>query len=71
MERLAGVLLAAASNHRSTQIPQWLATGLIGGINEMVLQHIEQDQIAQLPRLSDQAAAFMKSAIQTRVMEPT
>ena len=42
MERLAGVLLAAAANHRSTPIPQWLATGLIGGINEMVLQHIER-----------------------------
>lgn len=71
MERLAGVLLAAAANHRSTPIPQWLATGLIGGINEMVLQHIEQDQIAHLPRLSNQAAAFMKNALQTRVMEPT
>lgn len=43
----------------------------MGGINEMVLQHIEQDQIAHLPRLSNQAAAFMKNALQTRVMEPT
>ena len=43
----------------------------MGGINEMVLQHIEQDQIAHLPRLSNQASAFMKNALQTRVMEPT
>ena len=64
MEKIAAVLLEAAAYQRENQIPQWLSTSLIGGVNEMVLQHIEQDQIALLPQLSGNAAAFMKNTIQ-------
>lgn len=39
MEKIAAVLLEAAAYQRENQIPQWLSTSLIGGVNEMVLQH--------------------------------
>ena len=40
-----------------------LALAIVGGVNELVLQRIEQDRVAQLPELSATTAQFVRAVV--------
>lgn len=48
---------------RAGALPAPLALGIVGGINELVLQAIEEDRIAQLPALVAPAAQLVRTVI--------
>lgn len=52
-------VLQAQSAHLATP----LAVGIVGAINELVLQAIEEDRIAQLPELVSPAAQLVRTVI--------
>lgn len=65
-QRLAGFIeevVNADPAHHERPLPPVLAVGIVGGINELVLQAIENHRVAQLPELADQAAALVRAVI--------
>lgn len=57
---MLGVVNAGPSGHKVT--PQ-LAMAVVGGIHELVLQKIEQGQVAQLPELTASATALVQAVV--------
>jgi AcrR family transcriptional regulator len=44
-------------------LPGPLAVSIVGGINELVLEMIEGDRVADLPELTDTAAQFVRAVV--------
>ena len=47
-----------------------MAMAVVGGINELVLQAIEQDQVAQLAELVAPASALLRAAVTAQSVAP-
>ena len=50
-QEIADFILAAVNDERATPLPMQMAMAIVGGINELVLEYIEQDKVAHLPEL--------------------
>ena len=64
--RLAGFIegvLGADAAHRGTALPPVLAVGIVGAINELVLQAIEEGRAATLPEMAGPAAGLVRALV--------
>jgi AcrR family transcriptional regulator len=67
-QQLADLMLDVVNNRpgerlRKTPLRPTMAMAVVGGINEMVLQAIEQERVDQLQALVEPAAALLRAAI--------
>jgi AcrR family transcriptional regulator len=67
-QRLADFILEVvngpyAKPPRTRPLPAAFAMGIVGAINELILQAIEQDRVAQLQGLTDAAAQLARAVI--------
>jgi AcrR family transcriptional regulator len=65
-QQLADLILALINRPGGTKrkpLPPALAMSIVGGINELVLQMIEQDRIDELASLADTTALFVRAVV--------
>ena len=53
--------MAAKPAASATPLPAGMAMAVVGGINELILQYIEQDRVAQLPELVEPASQLVRA----------
>ncbi|MES1264743.1 MAG: TetR/AcrR family transcriptional regulator [Variovorax sp.] len=58
---ILGVVNGPSGHPRATPLPRELASALVGGINELVLQYIEEDRVAQLRELAHTASQLVRA----------
>jgi AcrR family transcriptional regulator len=52
-------------HRRTTPLSPGMAMAVVGGINELILQYIEQDRVAQLPELVEPSSQLLRAVIET------
>lgn len=68
VQSIADFMLEVINAHQSVAVLEPdMATAVVGGIIELVLQRIEQDRVATLPGLAGQAAGMVRAVVQGRV----
>jgi AcrR family transcriptional regulator len=58
---ILGVVNGPCGHPRATPLGRELADALVGGINELVLQYIEEDRVAQLQQLAHTASELVRA----------
>ncbi len=56
---------APANKGRMPTLTPWMAMAMVGGINELVLEYIEQDKVAQLAELVAPASQLVRAVTHT------
>ena len=52
-------------HRRTTPLSPGMAMAVVGGINELILQYIEQDRVARLPELVEPSSQLLRAVIET------
>jgi AcrR family transcriptional regulator len=60
-QEIADFMLDAVNTGRSAPLSPGMAMAVVGGINELVLQYIEQDRVAALPELVEPASRLVRA----------
>ncbi|HSI52951.1 MAG: TetR/AcrR family transcriptional regulator [Ramlibacter sp.] len=60
-EFMLGVVNGGGSRKRAGPLSAGMAMAVVGGINELVLQYIEQDKVAKLPELVAPASQLLRA----------
>jgi AcrR family transcriptional regulator len=63
-QEIADFILAVVNAQRTTPLPPMMAMAIVGGINELVLEYIEQDRVSQLGELVDTAGKLVRGVIE-------
>lgn len=63
-QEIADFILAVVNSQRSKPLPPMMAMAIVGGINELVLEYIEQDRVSQLGDLVDTAGKLVRGVIE-------
>ena len=58
---IAGFIMQTVNRGGRTAVTPQLAMAIVGGINELVLEYIEQDKVAQLAQLAEPASRLVHS----------
>jgi AcrR family transcriptional regulator len=61
---IADYMLGVVNAGRAQTLSPELGTAVVGGINELVLQYIEQDKVARLPELVGPASQLLRAVTQ-------
>ena len=64
-QEIADFILTVVNAQRSVPLPPMMAMAIVGGINELVLEYIEQDRVAQLGELVEISGKLVRGVIET------
>ena len=67
---MLGVVNGQGGQLRATPLSPSMAMAVVGGINELILQYIEQDKVAQLGDLVAPASQLLRAVIETDSEKP-
>lgn len=62
-QQMAELILDLLNQPQRKALPPALALAIVGGVNELILQAIEQDRVHQLTDLADTAAQFVRAVV--------